>query len=159
MKQEREREPQHNCAFCEIMTAHESHSDRILYQDESLAAMFVNQPVSEGHFIVFPKSHTPELSAFEGNLGEFFEKTVALAEEVVPSLNARAYVLKLNNRVFQVEEDDPGHVGHIHMHVMPVRKGEQSNIIADARYYQDLMKRTAGVQSAGIRRKPTNSSS
>ncbi|OGD81337.1 hypothetical protein A2572_02345 [Candidatus Collierbacteria bacterium RIFOXYD1_FULL_40_9] len=106
-----------NCVFCEIGGNPEVEAKRIIYSDNFYVGMRVLHPESEGHFILFPKLHYSEMSQI-GNAGKFFEKVVELAEKQVKELGASAYVLKLNNNVYKLE-NDPMHVGHIHMHVVP----------------------------------------
>lgn len=106
-----------NCIFCQISENPTEESYRIFYSDENFLGMLVSHPETRGHFILFPKTHYSELSELKGK-GAFFELAIKLAEEKTNKLNAKAYVLKLNNKLFKLE-DNPLHVGHIHIHVIP----------------------------------------
>jgi len=105
------------CVFCQIVANQEVESHRIIYSDNEYVAMLDLHPISKGHFIVFPKKHFSEIKKFPSK-GKFFELAVSLAEKEIKRLGAKAYFLKLNNNIFKLE-DDPLHVGHIHMHVVP----------------------------------------
>lgn len=100
----------------------ENVSERIIFSDELYMGIRVLHPESDGHFILFPKLHYSQMSEVAGR-GQFFENVVRLAESQMEALQADAYVLKLNNKVYMLE-NDPMHVGHIHMHVIPRYKVE-----------------------------------
>lgn len=100
----------------------ESVSERIVFSDDLYMGINVLHPESDGHFILFPKQHYAQMSEMTGS-GHFFENVVRLAESQMEKLQADAYVLKLNNKVYMLE-NDPMHVGHIHMHVIPRYKVE-----------------------------------
>lgn len=79
--------------------------------------MKVLHPETSGHFIVYPRLHLSEMLEMNDR-GKFFELVVELAEKFTDLWGAKAYVLKLNNNIYKLE-NDPMHVGHIHMHVVP----------------------------------------
>lgn len=105
-----------NCIFCQIGLNPALESHRVIYRDDKYLAMLVLHPETKGHFIVFPKTHSSELLEMTDR-GEFFELVVELAEKFMKKAKAKAYVLKLNNKLYKLE-DNPMHVGHIHMHVV-----------------------------------------
>lgn len=105
------------CIFCQIAGNQETERDRIIFSDNEYIAMLDLHPVSKGHFIVFPKKHFSEIKEFQ-NKGKYFELVVELAEKETKRLGAKAYFMKLNNNVYKLD-NDPLHVGHIHMHVVP----------------------------------------
>lgn len=106
-----------NCVFCRIASNPESERGRIFFENEEYLGMQVLHPETKNHFIVFPKSHASEMLEMPDK-GGFFELVVKLAEEKIIEYGAKAYVLKLNNNIYKLE-NDPMHVGHIHMHVIP----------------------------------------
>lgn len=106
-----------NCVFCQIVSEPKEESFRILFEDKTFIVMLVSHPQTRGHFIVFPKNHVSEMVEME-NKSEFFGLVIDLAEKFTKKLEAKAYVLKLNNNIYKLE-NDPLHVGHIHMHVVP----------------------------------------
>ncbi|MFS8160359.1 MAG: HIT family protein [Candidatus Roizmanbacteria bacterium] len=130
-----------NCPFCTIIDAqgNDPHQERIFFDHQGVMAMFVNHPDTHGHFIVFPSSHASDLPAMKDDLGEFFRLVCELAESAIPKLGADAYVLKLNNNIYKLD-DDPLHVGHIHMHVIPhYKQPVPLPKVIDSEYYQEVM--------------------
>ena len=105
------------CAFCQIASNPDLERERIVFENEKYLGMQVLHPETKNHFIVFPKVHANELLEMP-NKGDFFETGVQLSEEKIKEYGARAYVLKLNNNIYKFE-NDPMHVGHTHMHVIP----------------------------------------
>ena len=105
------------CVFCRILSDPKHLDHEIVWEGEKYVAMKVIHPETEGHFIVFPKLHVSEMTDMP-DPGDFFELVVFLAEKFTKKWRAPAYVLKLNNNVYKLE-NDPMHVGHIHMHVVP----------------------------------------
>lgn len=128
----------HTCPFCRILSGQEAQRDRIFYEDGRYVAMLVRQPRSRGHFIVFPKAHRSQLSEMKNEFGVFFSKVHELAEDATQKLGAPAYELKLNNNIYLLE-DDPDHVGHIHMHVVPRYTPDSDDVTMDPEYYSSLM--------------------
>ncbi len=106
-----------SCDFCKIAGNVKEESYRIIYEDEVFVAMLVNQPESKGHFIVFPRIHFSNLNEYiDRRL--LFERTIVLAEEFINKLGTGAYTMKLNNKLYEID-DNPRHVGHVHLHVIP----------------------------------------
>lgn len=129
-----------NCVFCQIAGNPSSENQRIIYTDSKYLGMLVAQPESNGHFIVFPKKHVAEMSELS-DPGEFFELVVRLAESVAVELGAKAYVIKLNNNIYKLE-NDPLHVGHIHTHVIPrfvQDRNKEKPVAVDVLYFQKLL--------------------
>lgn len=106
-----------DCVFCKMAAGLINNRHQAIYEDSSYIGMLVSHPESKGHFIVFTKDHFSDLSEVTER-GKLFEKTVELAELLTPTLSAPAYVIKMNNNVYRLD-NDPLHVGHIHIHVIP----------------------------------------
>jgi len=113
-----------DCVFCNVASDINLEKERKLFENKDFLAMLVLFPKTDGHFIVLPKNHASELNEMREKLGEFFEITYQWAEVVKKKLDAKAYILKLNNKIFEIE-DSRFHVGHIHMHVVPRYKKEE----------------------------------
>lgn len=105
------------CIFCNINKNNNLNSS-IIFQKKGIVVLLVSTPESPGHVVVFPEKHYSELAQMGKYAGTFFENCITLAENLSQYLNANAYIMKLNNKVFMLE-NDPMHVGHIHMHVIP----------------------------------------
>lgn len=126
-----------NCIFCQIANGKRDENYRIFYSDNQCYAMFVNNPETYGHFILVTKKHFSQVSEF-GNMKNYFAKGIMLAEENVGKLKTVAYTLKFNNNVYLVE-DDNGHVGHIHIHIVPKYKHDkQNNPKTNDNYFKNL---------------------
>lgn len=138
-----------NCIFCQIVGNPSKESQRIIYEDNKYLGMLVSHPETNGHIIIFPKAHMEEMSEMS-DAGEFFELAVELAEKLTEKLAAKAYVLKLNNKIYKLE-DDPLHVGHIHIHVVPRfvkdKMKENPGIVNEA-YYNNLKRKLVKDGSA-----------
>jgi diadenosine tetraphosphate (Ap4A) HIT family hydrolase len=120
-----------NCIFCQIGSDQSGEDYRIIYADKNYIAMLVSHPETVGHFIVFPRAHYSEMSEMT-DPGAFFEKVLKLAEEKIKKIEAKAFTLKLNNNLYKLESDNPLHVGHIHMHVVPrFSKGDNASLPPD----------------------------
>lgn len=131
------------CVFCQIVKGENFQKERVIRDDDNFVAMLVSHPETKGHFIVFPKKHFCELIKMKRQVGKLMEVTTKWAEEMVGVLEAKAYVLKLNNGLYKLE-DDPLHVGHIHMHVVPryLKEDKVGGKLteADDAYFCDLLK-------------------
>lgn len=106
-----------NCAFCQIAKNLKEQEYRTIFSNKEYLGMLVSHPETKGHFIVFPKIHCSELTKLKGR-GGLFKLTIELAEKITKKLGAKAYTLKVNNKVFMLETD-PLHIGHIHIHIIP----------------------------------------
>lgn len=131
-----------SCIFCEIAKKESPQQERVFREDDKFVAMLVSHPQTKGHFIVYPKQHASELVEMKEDLGGLFERSVLWGEEVVSALEAPAYVMKLNNKIYLLE-DHPLHVGHIHMHVIP-RYNKEERIdkeveAASPEYFSELL--------------------
>lgn len=118
-----------SCAFCQVAPNTGDQTERVIFSDQEFVAMFVSHPQTLGHFVVFPNHHFSELAQMIDKVEPLTKTTVNLAERVTLILGAKAYVLKLNNKLYALE-DHPGHVGHIHMHVIP-RYTSDDHILPD----------------------------
>lgn len=118
-----------NCVFCQIGKGEDRVSTRIISNQEDTIALLVLHPQTRGHFIVFPQNHFSNLEEAGELMSSLILKTITLASRVTHILNAPAYVLRINNKVYELE-DDPRHIGHIHIHVIP-RYTSRDNISSD----------------------------
>jgi diadenosine tetraphosphate (Ap4A) HIT family hydrolase len=80
--------------------------------------------------------------------GELLETACMWAEKLIEPLDAKAYVLKLNNNLFKLE-DDALHVGHVHMHIVPRYSPDDQPDgrpdAADSAYFEEMLKLFAAV--------------
>lgn len=106
------------CAFCAIAEGKEEAS--VVYEDElTLAFMDVN-PVVQGHVLVVPKRHFPDVFSLEEPWGSAcFLTAKRIAEAVRTAFGAEGLdLLQLNGRVGGQT------VFHFHIHVVPRYPGD-----------------------------------
>ena len=114
-----------NCPFCQIINKASLQRKRVFYEDDNFLAMLVNRPATKGHFIVFPKKHIEDIQQLDSKIGTLTETSVKLASFVISKLEARAFTLKLNHKVFLLEVGS-AHVRHVHLHVIPRYKKNEN---------------------------------
>ena len=107
-----------DCIFCRIV-AGEIPSFKLLEDDEVLAFMDIN-PASEGHCLVIPKAHAPNLyEAPDDSLGSVAVAAGRVARAVRRTLEPPGISLSQAN--------DPAagqSVFHLHFHVIPRREDD-----------------------------------
>lgn len=107
-----------DCIFCKIVAGAVS-SFKVYEDEETLAFMDIN-PVHDGHSLVIPKSHYPTI--FD-TPPEAFAAAARVAARVASAVNAAVAPDGLN----LVQSNGRGaaqSVGHLHIHVLPRRHGD-----------------------------------
>lgn len=107
-----------DCIFCKII-AGDIPSYKV-YEDDLVLAFFDILPISQGHTIIVPKKHEPDL---EGVTDEEL-KAMALAvkkigKAVMDGLGVKGYSVFLDNKSAANQ-----HVPHVHFHVVPRAEGD-----------------------------------
>lgn len=104
------------CAFCAIVRK-ESPADVVL-EDEECVGFLDLKPVFPGHVLLVPRTHVETLGDLPDALvGSLFSRARLLARAVEYGLGAEGAFVALNNKVSQS-------VPHLHVHVVPRRKGD-----------------------------------
>ena len=107
-----------NCIFCKIV-AGEIPSFKLYEDDETLAFMDIN-PVHDGHCLVIPKAHSPNVMEIGP---EDFAAAARIAAKVCKAVNAAVSCDGIN--LMQANGEGAGQsVGHFHFHVLPRRLGD-----------------------------------
>ncbi len=105
-----------SCAFCEIGQG-SAPADVVLDTPDLLGFLDV-RPVFLGHTLIVPRQHVPDLFDAEGALlGLMMQQAQRIARALTEVLGAEGTFVALNNRVSQS-------VPHLHLHVVPRRKGD-----------------------------------
>ena len=104
------------CVFCEIV------ADRVsayrVYADETSLAFLDHRPLLPGHVLVVPKTHYSTLGDVPSEeVGPLFIATQRLARAAETALRADGCFVAVNIRISQS-------VPHLHVHVVPRRKGD-----------------------------------
>lgn len=106
-----------NCLFCKIVRG-EIPAFKIYENDHVLAFLDIG-PVSRGHTLVIPKTHSQDLAAatMEDAI-ELMKVIHDLAPKIVKALGGTGYNLGLNHGIDAGQE-----VMHTHFHIMPRYEG------------------------------------
>jgi histidine triad (HIT) family protein len=104
------------CPFCAIVRG-EITASFVLREDEVCAFLDV-RPVFKGHVLVVPHEHTDDLLALPpGLVSPVFTAVQRVARAVEKALEADGSFVAVNNKISQS-------VPHLHVHVVPRRKGD-----------------------------------
>jgi histidine triad (HIT) family protein len=104
------------CAFCAIVEGR-APADFVL-QDASTVAFLDKRPLFPGHVLVVPRSHHETLVDLpRDEIGPLFANVQRICGALERGLGAEGTLVAVNNRVSQS-------VPHLHVHVVPRRKGD-----------------------------------
>ncbi|MGY4644150.1 HIT family protein [Cellulomonas sp. URHB0016] len=113
------------CVFCRIVRG-ELPSSRVSESDTVLALMDID-PVTEGHVLVIPKTHLPDLGDLPDDLAaEMF----AVARQVAAALRRAPLRCEGVNLFYADGEAAFQEVFHSHLHVIPRFRGDGFTIAA-----------------------------
>ncbi len=104
------------CAFCEIVSG--AKEAPMVYQDGLTIAFLDHRPLFPGHVLLVPRDHHELLADLPvDQVGPLFQGARLLSQAVQSALEAEGTFLAVNNGVSQS-------VPHVHVHVIPRRKGD-----------------------------------
>lgn len=104
------------CVFCDIV--HGRVAADVVYEDERTMAFLDAKPLFYGHTLLVPRDHVETFGDLDAALmGPFFEAGQRLARAVETAMDAEGSFVAVNNRVSQS-------VPHLHLHIVPRRKGD-----------------------------------
>lgn len=104
------------CVFCSLKSINK---EQILEVNEDYLILLSLHPQTRGHLLVVPSVHFNNLRDISKNLlALLFNKAIEYGGILEKTLGARAYMIKVNNKLYELEKSS-GHVGHIHIHVIP----------------------------------------
>ena len=107
-----------NCLFCKIISG-EVPSYKI-YEDDAVYAFLDIYPASEGHTLVAPKKHFSNFTDMSAeDVALLFEAARKVTAAVENAFSAEGSNIGINNG--EVAGQD---VPHVHVHVIPRRKGD-----------------------------------
>ncbi|MCL6613033.1 MAG: HIT family protein [Firmicutes bacterium] len=105
-----------SCPFCLIATGEEP--AHVVYEDGTSLAFLDRRPLFPGHCLLVPKEHYATLADLpEESVGPLFRAAKLLALAVEEAMEAEGTFVAVNNRVSQS-------VPHLHVHVVPRRRGD-----------------------------------
>ena len=104
------------CVFCEIVSG--AKEAATVYQDGRTVAFLDHRPLFPGHVLLVPRAHHELLADLPGeDVAPLFQSARLLSRAVQSALEAEGTFLAVNNGVSQS-------VPHVHVHVIPRRKGD-----------------------------------
>src|SRR5437764_11730183 len=104
------------CVFCDIVQG--AVPAEIVFKDERTIAFLDNRPLFPGHVLLIPREHIETMSDLPDDLlGLLFLNARKFASAMESALGAEGSFVAVNNRVSQS-------VPHLHIHVVPRRKGD-----------------------------------
>jgi histidine triad (HIT) family protein len=104
------------CAFCAIV-AGAAPAERVL-DEPDVVAFLDARPLLPGHVLVVPRVHVPDFAALPpALLSALFGAAQRLAVAVEAALGADGAFVAVNHKVSQS-------VPHVHVHVVPRRRGD-----------------------------------
>lgn len=104
------------CAFCRIIRG--ATPACVVYEDHAVLAFLDAKPLFPGHCLVVPRGHYATLTELPPEmLAPLFGAVKTLARAVEEALGAEGSFVAVNNRISQS-------VPHLHVHVVPRRKGD-----------------------------------
>ena len=102
--------------FCGIVDG--SVAADLVFDDEIVVAFLDRSPLFVGHTLVIPRSHVATLADLAAaEVGPFWRRVQHLSAEIPRVLGAEGTFVANNNVVSQT-------VPHLHVHVVPRRKGD-----------------------------------
>lgn len=102
--------------FCGIVDG--SVAADLVFDDEIVVAFLDRSPLFVGHTLVIPRSHVVTLADLPvAEVGPFWRRVQHLSAEIPRVLGAEGTFVANNNVVSQT-------VAHLHVHVVPRRKGD-----------------------------------
>ncbi|MCV7151837.1 HIT family protein [Mycolicibacterium pyrenivorans] len=109
-----------SCVFCAIV-AGKAPAIRI-YEDDDYLAVLDIRPFARGHTLVFPKSHTVDLT---DTPADTVAGMAAIGQRIARA--ARASGLHADGNNIAINDGKPAFqsVFHIHLHVVPRREGDK----------------------------------
>ena len=134
------------CIFCAIATGEADAS--IVYEDDSVIAFMDRQPVTPGHLLVVPKTHTVGLEDLDEDVGIQIWKVAHQLARVLRRSGLRCEGVNLfladGEAAFQ-------EVFHVHLHVFPRFAGDPFRIDADWRPHErGQLDETAAAVRGGV---------
>ena len=132
-----------DCKFCQV--ASRALAGAIVFEDAISLGFLDHRPLFPGHTLLIPKQHYETLADLPPVLtGPFFNNARIVASAVELAMEAEGTFVAVNNRVSQS-------VPHLHVHIVPRRKGDGLRGFFWPRQKYDSEEQMKQVQSA-IRR-------
>lgn len=104
------------CVFCAIVSGEIPAS--FVLREPAACAFLDARPVFKGHVLVVPPVHVDDFHTLSsGDMGPFWSSVQRVSRAVEAGLQAHGTFVAVNNKISQS-------VPHLHVHVIPRRKGD-----------------------------------
>ncbi|MFR9724670.1 HIT family protein [Streptomyces sp. MS19] len=134
------------CVFCAIARGREEAS--VVFEDDTVMAFMVLQPVTPGHLLVIPKSHAEGLADLPDDAGL---RVWAVAHRLGRALRLSGLRCEGVNLFLADGEAAFQEVFHVHLHVFPRFAGDSFRLQADWRVHERRrLDETAAAVRAGM---------
>ena len=111
-----------NCIFCKIIAG--EIPSATIYENEEFKVILDRFPSNEGHVLILPKNHTPNIFEIDPEqAGRLFSLAAKLAKAMKEVLGFEHMNLLQNNGVVAGQT-----VFHFHLHLIPRWEGDGINI-------------------------------
>jgi histidine triad (HIT) family protein len=108
-----------NCIFCQIIRKEAPAS--IIYEDDQVTAFLSNRPVNVGHTLVVPKKYYENIYEIPEEEAAYLFKIVKRIAQTVKAATGIEGI-----RIVQNNGEAAGQVVfHLHIHIIPMRPGNQ----------------------------------
>jgi histidine triad (HIT) family protein len=113
------------CVFCDIVAGREAAS--VVHSDETVLAMLDIRPLTTGHLLVIPRTHTPYLADLDPAVGGHM---FGVAQQMAAALRSSGLPCQGVNLFLADGEAAFQEVFHVHLHVLPRNPGDGFRIHA-----------------------------
>ena len=108
--------PATSCTFCRIVS--EEQPAHTVLEDDDVLAFLDHRPLFPGHTLLIPRAHHETLADLPTDaVAPLFVRARLLSRAVEEAMSAEGSFVAINNKVSQS-------VPHLHVHVVPRRKGD-----------------------------------
>ena len=107
------------CIFCQIIAGQAPAT--VLYEDDIAIVIVELFPIRAGHTLIIPRHHAPLL---EQQSSEVAAHLYRLAQKVIRAHKQAGLPLDAHNLVLNDGKAANQHVPHVHLHVIPRRRGD-----------------------------------
>lgn len=115
-----------DCVFCDIVA--DPSNDHVVWDEEDVIAFMDINPVTDGHLLVVPKSHSTALTDLPP---ETAGRMMQVAQELAKALKASDLRCEGINLFFAEGEAALQEIFHSHLHVLPRYADDGFGITAD----------------------------
>lgn len=127
-----------SCVFCKIVAG--TASAHRVYEDEQVLAFMDIRPLSTGHTLVIPKRHAAGLEELDPDDGA---AAFRVAQHIARALRRSTLRVDGVNLVLSDGRAAMQTVFHVHIHVLPRRRGDKIRVVGRA-----LLRRPGDIETA-----------